>query len=229
MNTEGEITGVLCFLHVASPKLHHALQNHTRDPYKRLRISGEASEDEIQAARNFPLALRRVCVAGEGGYLKITGSSSKIYGKDGNVGYKKPFNFYRGRPGRDEKTDWIMHEYIIQRGLAMVDTILLALHSPKVYDDIARGTRRKFEPNRSRVVLFEGPLAKGILYLHNEANPPIFHRDIKASNIMLDSRFNAKVADFGLSRLAPVPDIEGTIPGHVSTVVKGTPVSMSIR
>ncbi|KAF9606802.1 hypothetical protein IFM89_028178 [Coptis chinensis] len=62
--------------------------------------------------RQFPLALRQVRAAGEGGYWKITGSSAKIYGKDGNVGYKKPFNFYRGRPGRDEMTDWIMHEYI---------------------------------------------------------------------------------------------------------------------
>lgn len=37
------------------------------------------------------------------------------------------------------------------------DTILLALQSPEVYDDIARGTRRKFETNRPRAVLFEGP------------------------------------------------------------------------
>ncbi|XP_059429385.1 probable LRR receptor-like serine/threonine-protein kinase At1g06840 isoform X2 [Corylus avellana] len=65
--------------------------------------------------------------------------------------------------------------------------------------------------------------AKGILYLHTEANPPIFHRDIKASNILLDSNYTAKVADFGLSRLAPIPDIKGTVPAHISTIVKGTP------
>lgn len=74
---------------------------------------------------------------------------------------------------------------------------------------------------RTRIALGS---AKGILYLHTEADPPIFHRDIKATNILLDSNYIAKVADFGLSRLAPVPDLEGFVPAHVSTVVKGTPV-----
>ncbi|OIW14011.1 hypothetical protein TanjilG_09362 [Lupinus angustifolius] len=41
------------------------------------------------------------------------------------------------------------------------DTILLALHSPEVYDDIARETRHKFESNRPRAVLFEGPPGTG--------------------------------------------------------------------
>ncbi|GLT26767.1 hypothetical protein SLA2020_018120 [Shorea laevis] len=65
--------------------------------------------------------------------------------------------------------------------------------------------------------------SKGILYLHTEVDPPIIHRDIKTSNILLDSKLVAKVADFGLSRSAPVTGIEGAAPAHVSTIVKGTP------
>ncbi|KAJ7959964.1 GPCR kinase [Quillaja saponaria] len=99
-----------------------------------------------------------------------------------------------------------------------------------VYEFMSNGTLRDhLSANSKKPLSFAMRLrialgsAKGIIYLHTEADPPIFHRDIKASNILLDSKFIAKVADFGLSRLAPVPDIEGIVPAHVSTVVKGTP------
>ncbi|KAL5728318.1 non-specific serine/threonine protein kinase [Ranunculus cassubicifolius] len=45
-------------------------------------------------------------------------------------------------------------------------------------------------------------LASGLLYLHEERDPAVVHRDIKSSNIMLDSNFNTKLGDFGLARIA---------------------------
>ncbi|KAK3200687.1 hypothetical protein Dsin_024102 [Dipteronia sinensis] len=99
-----------------------------------------------------------------------------------------------------------------------------------VYEFVPNGTLRDWLSSKGKESLNFGmrlrvalDSAKGLLYLHTEANPPVFHRDIKASNILLDSKFNAKVADFGLSRLAPVLDEDGTMPTHVSTIVKGTP------
>lgn len=52
--------------------------------------------------------------------------------------------------------------------------------------------------------------------MHHEANPHIIHRDIKASNVLLDTEFQAKVADFGFAKLIP----EGK--SHLTTRVKGT-------
>ncbi|CAM8975142.1 hypothetical protein QQ045_030808 [Rhodiola kirilowii] len=58
--------------------------------------------------------------------------------------------------------------------------------------------------------------AQGLAFLHEELVPHIVHRDIKASNILLDKDFNPKIGDFGLAKLFP-DDIT-----HISTRIAGT-------
>lgn len=91
-----------------------------------------------------------------------------------------------------------------------------------VYEYVPNGTlsdhlylQRKFLTWECRLSIAHAT-AEGLAYLHFSAVPPIYHRDVKSSNILLDDKLDAKVADFGLSRLAH------TDLSHVSTCAQGT-------
>uniref|UniRef100_M1AML1 non-specific serine/threonine protein kinase n=1 Tax=Solanum tuberosum TaxID=4113 RepID=M1AML1_SOLTU len=58
--------------------------------------------------------------------------------------------------------------------------------------------------------------ARGLLYLHEQCDPKIIHRDVKAANILLDDFCEAVVGDFGLAKLLDHQD------SHVTTAVRGT-------
>uniref|UniRef100_A0A803QVV2 Protein kinase domain-containing protein n=2 Tax=Cannabis sativa TaxID=3483 RepID=A0A803QVV2_CANSA len=80
------------------------------------------------------------------------------------------------------------------------------------------------DDSRTKVLSWEERLhialdaAQGLEYLHSGCKPAIVHRDVKAANILLNENFQAKIADFGLSKFFPTDG--GT---HVSTIPAGTP------
>ncbi|KAL6287003.1 hypothetical protein ACE6H2_011393 [Prunus campanulata] len=93
-----------------------------------------------------------------------------------------------------------------------------------VYEFIPKGTIYQYPHQQNEEFLLTwkmrlriaAEVAGALSYLHSAAGFPIYHRDIKSTNILLDEKYRAKVADFGTSRSV---SIEQT---HLTTIVHGT-------
>ncbi|XP_009403359.2 cysteine-rich receptor-like protein kinase 43 isoform X2 [Musa acuminata AAA Group] len=119
------------------------------------------------------------------------------------VQHKNVVNLYGYCAHDDDKL--LVYEYIPNESL---DKLLFS------GEDEGNGSRMQLDWKRRYQVIVG--VARGLLYLHEGAHTAIIHRDIKASNILLDNRWVPKIADFGMARLFPEDQT------HVNTRVAGT-------
>lgn len=67
-----------------------------------------------------------------------------------------------------------------------------------LWDALHKGWIQLDWPTRHRIAV---GIAQGLAYLHHDLSPPVIHRDIKTTNILLDANYNPKVADFGIAKV----------------------------
>ncbi|KAL6864677.1 hypothetical protein ACP4OV_015828 [Aristida adscensionis] len=131
-----------------------------------------AFEDIISATDNFD---EKYCI-GEGGYGRVY----KANLPDGHVVAVKKLHHIEEELHKEE-----IYQYIEKGSLASILS--------------SNGQAIQFDWQK-RATLIKG-LAQAICYLHHDCHPPIIHRDITSSNILLDGEYKAFISDFGTARL----------------------------
>ncbi|KAL5556913.1 hypothetical protein UlMin_039149 [Ulmus minor] len=181
----------------------------------------------LRATDNFDESL----VIGEGGFGKVYKGTLHFSNGDIKVAVK------RSQPGHGQGLTEFHTEIMVLSQIRNRHLVSLIGYCDEmsemilVYEFMEKGTLRdhlydadnKYERSTSQSKLpWEKRLeicigsAKGLLYLHTGLSDRIIHRDVKSTNILLDENYNAKVADFGLSK-SGLPDHD-----NCSMVLKGS-------
>ncbi|KAK9114595.1 hypothetical protein Syun_021392 [Stephania yunnanensis] len=158
-------------------------------------------------------------MVGKGGF----GNVYKGYLQDGTVVAVKRLKDGNAIGGEIQfQTEVEMISLAVHRNLLrLCGFCMTATERILVYPYMSNGSvasRLKAKPaldwgTRKRIAL---GTARGLLYLHEQCDPKIIHRDVKAANILLDDYYEAVVGDFGLAKLLDHRD------SHVTTAVRGT-------
>ncbi|WVY91691.1 hypothetical protein V8G54_037205 [Vigna mungo] len=95
---------------------------------------------------------------------------------------------------------------------------ILSSPSAQGYKEFQSEAKLLMHVHHRNVVSLVGYCDEGLDYLHNGCKPPVIHRDLKTSNILLDENMHAKISDFGMSKM-----FANDNDTYVTTYPAGTP------